>query len=190
MSLAIWALHSMANRVDDAQVLQDPDRLEQGSSLAEGDAGDARNEAELADDAPTWTSLLSSASDNVVRFLSTASNETLGVCAMGLGATTYIVLGRVGLVLMGVLGGVVLHATWEAKHTGEMAEMDGSRKREAGLEVARRVLEWRETKLETAGRSEKETSRTRHKPGMSTFPPGVAESLKELCDSVVRDYVR
>ena len=52
-----------------------------------------------------------------LNFLSNASNETLGACFVGLGATTYLVLGRIGLVLIGVVGGVVLHATWDGDAT-------------------------------------------------------------------------
>lgn len=56
--------------------------------------------------------------DAALSFLSNASNETLGACAIGLCATTYLALGRVGLVLIGTVAGVVLHATWEGSHDG------------------------------------------------------------------------
>src|SRR5277367_4066951 len=46
-----------------------------------------------------------------LNFLSTASNETLGAFVVGLAASTYLVLGRLGLVLIGAVGGVILHAT-------------------------------------------------------------------------------
>src|SRR6266480_6019842 len=46
--------------------------------------------------------------DRAIDFLSSASNETLGACLVGLGATTYFILGRVGLVVIGVAGGIVL----------------------------------------------------------------------------------
>jgi hypothetical protein len=86
--------------------------------------------------------------DAVLNFLSTASNETLGACAVGLCATTYLVLGRVGLVLIGAAGGIVLRATWEASnHTGAGGQgptADSSWKRkELGIEVVKRTLDWR-----------------------------------------------
>lgn len=40
----------------------------------------------------------------ILRFLSDATNETLAACFIGLGASTYIVFGRLGLVLIGVVG--------------------------------------------------------------------------------------
>src|SRR3954451_11700486 len=49
----------------------------------------------------------SAAIDATLRFFATASNETLGACVVGLCASTYLVLGRVGLVLIGAVGGVV-----------------------------------------------------------------------------------
>ena len=99
---------------------------------------------------PTLASALSLATDKTISFLSTASTEQLVLCAAGLGATTYVVLGRVGLILIGALGGVVLHATWEAKNQhGDADEHRVSgevRRREAGVEVARRLLDWTRSK--------------------------------------------
>ncbi|KAI4172166.1 MAG: hypothetical protein LQ343_003726 [Gyalolechia ehrenbergii] len=86
--------------------------------------------------------------DYGLHFLSTASNETLGACLAGLGAATYFMLGRVGLVLIGIVGGIVLHATWE----GSSAQSDEQtvsteektrRRREDGLKILQRVLEGR-----------------------------------------------
>ena len=77
-----------------------------------------------------------------------SNNKTLGAHAVGLCATTYLVLGRVGLVLIGAAGGIVLHATWEASNHagagGQGPTADSSRKRrELGIEVVKRTLDWR-----------------------------------------------
>ncbi|KAL8664715.1 MAG: hypothetical protein Q9202_002850 [Teloschistes flavicans] len=88
--------------------------------------------------------------DQVLEFLSTASNETLGACLAGLAAITYLLLGRVGLVLIGFLGGIVLHATWEEhissseNHAQSAIVQSLSRRREAGLDILQRVLNWRD----------------------------------------------
>ncbi|GMG16707.1 unnamed protein product [Aspergillus oryzae] len=50
--------------------------------------------------------------DFVIGFLSTASNEVLLVVFAGLVGVTYILLGRLGLLLIGVASGIVLHASW------------------------------------------------------------------------------
>ena len=139
--------------------------------------------------------------DAVLGFLSTASNETLGACAVGLCAITYLVLGRVGLVLIGAAGGVVLHATWEASnHTdagGQGIATDGSRKkRELSIEVVKRSLDWRATlrgdapENEALKSSTAETSSDDKALGYSDFRPATQNALNVLTDAVIRDYVR
>jgi hypothetical protein len=131
--------------------------------------------------------------DRALRFLATASNETLGACLVGLGAGTYLVLGRVGLILIGVVGGVVLHATWE----GHAPRNGGEKtKHEAGPDVARRILDWRDA-----------VSHGKYKEGerhgdtdvklyagkeldFSDFRPETAAALTEFTDAVIRDYVK
>lgn len=138
--------------------------------------------------------------DVVLNFLSTASNETLGACAVGLCATTYLVLGRVGLVLIGAAGGIVLHATWEASnHTGAGGQgptADGSRKRrELGIEVVKRTLDWRASSKDApddeALKSSTVESLSEDKTvGYSDFRPATRSALNALTDAVIRDYVR
>jgi hypothetical protein len=138
--------------------------------------------------------------DAVLTFLSNASNETLGACAVGLCATTYLVLGRVGLVLIGAAGGIVLHATWEASNNtaagGQSNAAEGSRRRrELGIEVVRRALDWR-VKSQDAQESEVlkmgivEGSPDDKILGYSDFRPATRTALTALTDAVIRDYVR
>lgn len=144
---------------------------------------------------PTFSSVLSSATDRTISFLSSASNEQLVLCAAGLGATTYIVLGRVGLVLIGALGGVLLHATWEAKNqNGDADEHRVSsevRRREAGIEVARRVLDWTRSMSQRDSTEQSDKAR-RFWRGVdfSGLPAEIASPLNELSNAIVRDYVR
>ncbi|KAF2788708.1 hypothetical protein K505DRAFT_378710 [Melanomma pulvis-pyrius CBS 109.77] len=141
--------------------------------------------------------------DNALHFLATASNETLGACLVGLSAGTYLVLGRVGLLLIGVMGGVVLHASWEG-HTrsdGEdksqgQGQGQGDRKRERGLDVVHRVLDWRDTRTHATEKSDEDESSLDVKLysgkdlDYSDFRPKTAAALTELTDAVIRDYVR
>ena len=137
--------------------------------------------------------------DRALHFLATASNETLGACLVGLGAGTYLILGRVGLVLIGVVGGVVLHATWEGQpESGEGAALKGkssdARKRELGAHVANRILDWRNT----AGTHDEDTASSDLSLKLysgksldySEFKPETAAALTELTDAVLRDYVK
>lgn len=137
--------------------------------------------------------------DRALHFLATASNETLGACLIGLGATTYFVLGRVGLVLIGIVGGVVLHATWEGNvHGGgdNKAQNQEARRREIGLDVVHRVLDWRRTLAETKDKSQEEDAAFDIKLysgknlDYSDFRPETAAALAELTEAVVRDYVK
>ena len=138
---------------------------------------------------------------SVLHFLSTASNETLGACIVGLGAITYLVLGRVGLILIGVVGGIVLHATWEegsARSDEEVNSKGNSarRKREDGLNVLQRVLDWRDTRLiaeseANEGINELQARMSAQKRlDFSNFEPSTGAALTGLTDAVIRDYVK
>ena len=133
-----------------------------------------------------------------LEFLSNASNETLGACLVGLGAITWLILGRLGLVLIGIVGGVVLHATWEGdiqnNVNDEARESEARKRREKGLDVVMRVLNWRERREGSsvsghvgdspiAGSSHKELD-------FASFPPETKDALTNLVDAVVRDYVK
>lgn len=137
--------------------------------------------------------------ERTLDFLSTASNETLAACVIGLGATTYFVLGRVGLVLIGVVGGFVLHATWE--HSGHDLKDENSkaaelkRRKQVGLDVVNRVLEWRSAAGADAGDGSwdpisKGNEGSAITLDFSEFQRSTAAALTGLTDAVVRDYVK
>lgn len=134
--------------------------------------------------------------DRVLHFLATASNEALGACLIGLSASTYLLLGRVGLLLIGIAGGVVLHATWEGQARGSPEEQATSleaRRRELGADVARRVLDWRSANKESSqnGQSDLDVQLYSGKRlDYSDFKPETAAALTELTDAVIRDYVK
>lgn len=138
--------------------------------------------------------------DRALRFLSHASNETLGACLIGLSATTYLVLGRVGLVLIGVVGGIALHATWEASGNshgeGNMAkEKEANKRKELGLEVTQRVFAWREERNAeadepTASPTQLVKPSTDKKLDFSGFQPETAAALNAFTDAIIRDYVK
>ncbi|OAP59049.1 hypothetical protein AYL99_06347 [Fonsecaea erecta] len=134
--------------------------------------------------------------DATLKFFANASNETLGACAVGLCASTYLVLGRVGLVLIGAVGGVVLHATWENRYggglDGESKEIN-QRRKELGIEVAQRVLDWREGREKP--KDEEDDSLVDSRVELKTldytdFEPETRAALTNLTDAVIRDYVQ
>lgn len=139
--------------------------------------------------------------DAALHFLSTATPTHLAACLVCLVAATYAILGRVGLLLIGAAGGVVLHATWDGG-AGASATQDGAGgavaaerwRREVGVEVARRALDWRD---ESRGKDELGLYGARRVEvvdarmlGYDQFPPETAAALGELTDAVVRDYVK
>ena len=134
----------------------------------------------------------------VLEFLSNASNETLGACLIGLGAVTWLVLGRVGLVLIGVVGGVVLHATWEGdignNENDEARALEARKRREKGLDIAARILDWKE---KAEGSRELDGVRDMlvavpldKELDFAGFPPDTKDALANLVDSIIRDYVK
>jgi hypothetical protein len=145
---------------------------------------------------PSWQETAQALADQALQFLSTASNETIGACLVGLSATTYLVLGRVGLVLIGVVGGVVLHATWEGSHGISVAQAradEEKRRKEIGLDVVKRAFAWRDARLESS--TEDNTEVRIEFIGdkdldFSSLPPESAAALTELTDAIVRDYVK
>jgi hypothetical protein len=146
---------------------------------------------------PTLSQTAQDLTSVVLDFVSTANNETIGGCLVGLAAVTYLILGRVGLVLMGVLGGVVLHASWEGSVENEQegsavaAKSGRGRRKETGLDVIERVLDWRESK-----KSEKDQEAFTGKVkatktvDFSGFKPKTAAALQGFVDAVIRDYVK
>jgi hypothetical protein len=136
--------------------------------------------------------------DMVLNFLSTSSNEKLASVFALLTIVTYIVLGRVGLLLIGVALGVILHASWEGApgHGGEGLQSPKKR-RELALEVSKRLLDW----PKRVGSTELDT----HENGnpvitpedlsvadldFKVFRPATAAALRLLTDAVVKDYVK
>ncbi|KAJ4346383.1 uncharacterized protein N0V89_010312 [Didymosphaeria variabile] len=140
-----------------------------------------------------WKALL----DRALVFLSTASNETLGACLVGLGAGTYLILGRVGLLLIGVVGGVALHATWESHAHGDHGaeKSQDLRRKELGVDIAHRVLSWREQRDKGSSQDDDDADLSvklysGQELDFSDFRPETAAALTELTDAVIRDYVK
>jgi len=138
--------------------------------------------------------------DQSLAFLSNASNGTLGVCIAGLGACTYFILGRIGLVVIGVVCGAVLHATWENKGQSvgnqDINTAELNRRRQVGIDVVSRVLEWRQTSAPAVGSDQEAGTRnvikvpTDRDLEFEGFKPATGAALTGLTDAVVRDYVK
>lgn len=136
--------------------------------------------------------------DIVLNFLSTSNNETLlGVFAL-LTLMTYIILGRFGLVLIGVALGIILHASWEGTHEhGDEALSMPRKRKELALEVSKRLLDWPKFATSAETSTEMDAGFVVNPEDMSandldfaSFQPATAAALRSLTDAVVRDYVK
>jgi hypothetical protein len=123
--------------------------------------------------------------NRAICFLSQASPETIGAVVVGLAGCTYLILGRIGLVLIGTVGGVVLHATWEGQSS---AGSNGDVRREKGLDIVHRILDMRKT---AALKAEEDNEKDNEPVGdnFEAFRPETATALNGLVDAVIRDYV-
>lgn len=129
-----------------------------------------------------------------LQFLSAANNATLAALGGVTIAITYFVLGRLSLVLFGVVTGIGLHSSWEGyqEYGDESAKAGPSiRRRELGIEVVKRLLNWEESRTTDKPRYQanpKDMSMT--KLDYSDFQPATAAALNTLTDAVIRDYVQ
>ncbi|KAJ5964640.1 PX-associated sorting nexin 13 [Penicillium vulpinum] len=135
-----------------------------------------------------------------LKFLSTSTNETLLAVFALLALVTYIVLGRIGLLLIGVVVGVVLHASWEGSNNehadGALHAQKPNRRRELALEVSNRLLDW--PKRANASGTQREGDGSICMPEdmssaeleYATFQPATAVALRTLTDAVIKDYVK
>lgn len=120
--------------------------------------------------------------DSALAFLATATPEKLVGIFTVLIIATYILLGRLGLILIGTILGVVLHASWEG------GGLDARRKQtEGSVELAGRLLDWDPRK---------------NKPGKTNvtnsgdieyyvdLPPIIADALASFADGVIEAHVK
>ncbi|TKA30313.1 hypothetical protein B0A50_02540 [Salinomyces thailandicus] len=177
---------------DDApRTVMDEQEQEQERKADTATAGRSSPEGNTA-----FATTLQGFTDRTLHFLAHASNEMLGACLVGVGAGTYMILGRVGLVIIGVAGGVVLHATWEGIRSDDRDEgtkaAERERRRQAGVEVARRVLDWQQgSGIDRDGTSEDvRVFATQKQLDFSSFGPATAGALTTFTNAIIKDYVR
>ena len=167
--------------------------------------GDVESGSETVQDSDSSTVPLPSFSfhtlaDKVLNFLAEASSETLGACIVALCASTYFVLGRVGLVLIGAVGGIALRASWEYNGPNEGRDWakatELKRRREVGLDIASRVLQWRHANASVGGDEawvgSKDVGGPSETPDLELegFQPLTKVALAGLTDAIIRDYIK
>ncbi|EPE05089.1 px domain-containing protein [Ophiostoma piceae UAMH 11346] len=126
----------------------------------------------------------------VFRFFSTATRESLGAVGVGLAATTYFVLGRVGLVLIGAFGGIALFVAWEARNPSVTRAIHG----ETSADLLARAIEYRKREYNPHGDSLDVFDSTQDELDVAhafdNFRPQTRQALDSFVDAVVRDYIK
>lgn len=134
--------------------------------------------------------------ERILHFLSNASNEALLATTACLCIVIWIIFGKIGLLLIGFLAGVVSYASWESTSyhslNGGGPARQHIRPRELGIQVVNRLLEWRLQNTQENGAEEDDPAFEKLHMDLdySTFRPATATALNELTDAIVKDYVR
>ncbi len=125
----------------------------------------------------------------VFGFLATATPGTLGGVAVGLAATTYLVLGRLGLVLIGAFGGIVTFIQWEQRNVEVIRAVRGER----GVDVLARLLAARqssETPESAEGATPDDGDADSLARPFENLQPETRDAMNELVDAVIDNYVK
>ncbi|KAL1887957.1 hypothetical protein Cpir12675_006351 [Ceratocystis pirilliformis] len=122
--------------------------------------------------------------EKLTHFLATASPTTLSAVAVGIAATTYVILGRIGLILIGAVGGVALYASFETRTPQQSRKV----RSEVGAELLQRLLDAgpRSATL----RKDSQLDETAIISTLDDFSPQTREALNALIDAAIRDYVK
>jgi hypothetical protein len=167
---------------------------ENGQPVQTSAADDANIETKTESTAPQTAETISG--QWLLSFLETADN---GVLLGILGASallTYLILGRLGLLLIGLVSGFLLHDYGVGLITdkgagderSDVALYSSRRRRELGIEVASRLLDWKPQRDVLRADQERADGNVAVLD-LTKFPPATAAALTELIDSIVNDYV-
>ncbi|KAL5604901.1 hypothetical protein BROUX41_001768 [Berkeleyomyces rouxiae] len=122
--------------------------------------------------------------EKITNFLATASPATLSAVGVGIAAATYIILGRVGLILIGAVGGVAIYASFETRSP----QQSRTARSEVGAELLQRLLGSSHTSA--ALQKDSELDETNIISTLDDFPPQTREALNGLIDAAIREYIK
>ncbi|EFQ98896.1 PX domain-containing protein [Nannizzia gypsea CBS 118893] len=129
--------------------------------------------------------------DQVSLFVAHADRTTLISTAAGAVAVSYVLFGRLALLLIGAIGGVVLHIWWEGQNSGADGDNEGAAKRkrhELSLEVANRLTA---LYADNASKVDDDEAASSGESALdySRMGPATEVALTALTNSVIADYV-
>ncbi|PGH17973.1 hypothetical protein AJ80_04594 [Polytolypa hystricis UAMH7299] len=136
----------------------------------------------------------SSLTHDALRWVSRADYTTLVALCGAVFALSYLLFGQLSLLVVGLLGGSMLHALWEPFQeagNGELRHEIARRKHELGIEVVSRLLARREHEDARSTLDESHLAEpTNLEPTQATVRPAIAVALDALTDGIIREYVR
>lgn len=128
----------------------------------------------------------SSIATKALHFAATASPGVLGGIAVGVSAVLYVLLGRVALLFIGAVTGVLAFISWEARNPEVARAVRG----EKGLDILERLrLEARNIDTKPDEKDEEDDEQYTLK-AFDEFRPETRDALSGLIDAIVRDYVK
>ncbi|RPB14823.1 hypothetical protein P167DRAFT_572104 [Morchella conica CCBAS932] len=146
----------------------------------------------------TSSATIAEAATHVLDFLQHATPETLGGVMLGSTVVLYVIFGSFGLLFVGVIGGVVLHASLEnmrasGKKGHRVDVLEWLDKRMAGVKGDGALASpppGSENGSEKSTGGHKRFARSQRVVDFSSLPPETGAAFTDLADAVTRDYVR
>ncbi|RDA93653.1 hypothetical protein CP533_4863 [Ophiocordyceps camponoti-saundersi (nom. inval.)] len=132
---------------------------------------------------PTPTPTPQGVSAKALHFISAASPGTLAGIAVAFSGVTYAILGRLGLLVIGAVGGVIAFASLEAKHPDVARAVRG----EKGSDVLDRL--WLDLQNGASPSLDDDDDDLPLK-AFDDFRPETREALSGFVDAIIRDYVK
>ncbi|RCI08884.1 hypothetical protein L249_5082 [Ophiocordyceps polyrhachis-furcata BCC 54312] len=123
-------------------------------------------------------------SAKALHFISTASPGTLAGIAVAFSGVTYAILGRLGLLVIGAVGGVIAFASLEAKHPDVARAVRG----EKGPDVLDRL--WLDLQNTSSSSPAADDDDDLPLKTFDDFRPETREALGGFVDAIIRDYVK
>ncbi|KAK8143731.1 hypothetical protein G3M48_006836 [Beauveria asiatica] len=122
----------------------------------------------------------------VLDFLSKASPTTLAGIAVGFAGVTYAILGRLGLLVIGAVGGAAAFVVWEGRNPAIARTVRG----EKGPDALERIwIDLQATKVTEEEHEADKPDQVIFK-GFDDFRPETREALGGLVDTIIKDYVK
>ena len=124
-----------------------------------------------------------------ISFISQCSSRSRVALACAFLAALHVFFGRLLFLIVGFVGGVILHAWWEESNScpdGEGKNAIKQTRRDLGLAVAQRLMNWEGASTTHFHADAPSTSES----DFSDLNPATATALDAIVDAVISGYVR